>query len=40
MGPFAPEQGTLAKGPVTFALDEMSVRPNARALLSALKDAI
>lgn len=40
MGPFLPDQLTLAKGPVTFALDEMSIRPNARELFTTLKHAI
>lgn len=40
MAPFDPGQQSVTKGPVTHALDEMSVRPDARVLLTRLKEAI
>lgn len=40
MGPFLPGQCSVSKGPVTYALDEMSVRPDARVLCTRLKEAV
>jgi hypothetical protein len=40
MAPWVPGQKSVTKGPVTYALDEISVHPDARVLMTKLKEAI